>query len=171
MRQTMTEIFYSSKCVFASVRCCLGVSYSDRCHWRRLPALLFQFKTANTVSETEFQRSRVCSLEGVSWWKEPGPWLMLLWNLWSGLVEPWWQCVPSAIAAVGSVIANHYEWILGVWVIESSKTDGKGSQQIWVRWWELGCSTVTMAGKVLLNWYKAAPCYSLSTVSQIVQVP
>ena len=40
-------------------------------------ALLFQLKTANTVSETEFQRGRLRALGGASWWREPGAWLML----------------------------------------------------------------------------------------------
>lgn len=53
-------------------------------------------------------------MEGVSQWRQPGPWLMLLWNLWAGLVELWWQCVGSAIAADGSVVADHCKWILGV---------------------------------------------------------
>lgn len=174
------------------MRCCLGMRCTDRCHWRRLMALLFQRKTANTVSERRFGGSR--AMEGASWRTEPGAGLMLSAEVGAGTGEPLGRAA-GAMLAVGAVCHSCCHpsncWPPRVdpgsfRVMTSSKTGGKGSWQIWVRWWELGCSAATLAGKVLLvqiklnNFFflslcqpehKASPCCFPSTVGQVVHVP
>lgn len=62
--------------------------------------MLLQFKIANVVSETEFQRGHVHRKECLGGRKGDEGRRWHSGNLWAGLVGPRWQYVPSAIAAV-----------------------------------------------------------------------
>lgn len=172
MRQTMAEIFCSWRCIFASVRCCLGMCYRDRCHWRGLTHCNLRLKLSfwNHVCKGVMSIGRSILAEGGRGRREVA------------LGEPLGRAGGAVVAvcAVCHCCCRLSDcWPLRVnpgnfRVIKSSKTDGKGSWQIWIRWWELGCSIATLAGKVLLvqtklnnfffPWchpeHKASPCYS-----------
>lgn len=81
------------RCIFASIRCCSGMCYSDRCHWRRLMEVRLQIR----LQKLEFQWGR--ALEGVSWWKGSGACLMLSAKVGGGIRgtsgQGFWSCGDS----------------------------------------------------------------------------